>query len=314
MSDHGGWREALPMRGPGPYRVVAGRIHTNALEINVVDHCNLRCRSCSHLSPITPEYHVDPDDLQGWLAGLARLMRVEEVRLLGGEPSLHPDLDAIVRVVRDSYISATTTLITNGLQPGRISDTVMAGIDLLRITSYPASRRRVDALLDQWRSKCRQSATRLEVRASDFFRFTLRPPDDSLLTERIFSACQMAHDWRCLTLGAGQLYLCPQAYAFNRAEILSAGSGDGLVLGPATTIAEVLGYLERRDPLPSCAACTGTFGVLHPHEQIASRDFLAGEDAAVDAVQLARIEATADRHSGRVGTQLIIDEAGHPDA
>lgn len=33
------------------YEVRQGRIHTQAVEYSVAYHCNLRCVSCSHMSP-----------------------------------------------------------------------------------------------------------------------------------------------------------------------------------------------------------------------------------------------------------------------
>jgi hypothetical protein len=39
------------------------RIHHPRCEVDIVEHCNLACRSCSHLSPVLPCYEVAPVDL-----------------------------------------------------------------------------------------------------------------------------------------------------------------------------------------------------------------------------------------------------------
>ena len=56
------------------------------------------------------------------------------ITLSGGEPTLHPDLDAIIRRIRDRGVMAT--LITNGylLTPERIRKLNEAGLDYLQIS------------------------------------------------------------------------------------------------------------------------------------------------------------------------------------
>jgi len=56
------------------------------------------------------------------------------ITLSGGEPTLHPDLDAIIRRIRDR--GAIATLITNGLllTPKRIRALNRAGLDYLQIS------------------------------------------------------------------------------------------------------------------------------------------------------------------------------------
>jgi MoaA/NifB/PqqE/SkfB family radical SAM enzyme len=56
------------------------------------------------------------------------------ITLSGGEPTLHPDLDAIIRRIRDR--GAIATLITNGLllTPDRIAAPNRAGLDYLQIS------------------------------------------------------------------------------------------------------------------------------------------------------------------------------------
>ena len=91
------------------------KVHNNACEINVVEHCNLSCRSCSHVSPAFRRTVIDPDALERDLSLLAEHYKVGTVRLLGGEPLLHPDLGAVVDAVRRSGIGERICVVTNGL-------------------------------------------------------------------------------------------------------------------------------------------------------------------------------------------------------
>lgn len=294
------WRVHRPLVGPGAYHVSEGLIRTNAVEINVVEHCNLRCRSCSHLSPMVPPTQIGVAEVTRWCGDLAQRLLATEVRLLGGEPTLHPELARIASAVRDSGLGRELVLITNGLRPDLLTPESAAHFDLVRITTYPNSVQRIEALLDSWTAICDRSGVRLEVRHSDQFRITLRPIDTSPeLTERIFSACQMAHDWRCLTLGNGRLFLCPQAHAFAIAGVREPDQDDGV--GVDSSVAEILRYLERSKPLPSCGSCTGTFGAVRAHEQLRQSDFISAEQAPewLDLPTLRRVEDASGSHVGR---------------
>lgn len=93
--------------------------------------CNLACTYCNEFDKVSPPVPVD--DL------LRRVDRLAElgtgiVTISGGEPMLHPDLDAVVARVRARGMLATA--ITNGylLTRGRIERLNTAGLDHLQIS------------------------------------------------------------------------------------------------------------------------------------------------------------------------------------
>src|SRR5438045_9060842 len=97
------------------YRVVDGRILNRRVEINVAEHCNLSCRACSHMSPVHVKSFADADVVARDLTTLAPSYHAKVVRLLGGEPLLHPDLGAVIDAVRGSGVCDRVTLVTNGV-------------------------------------------------------------------------------------------------------------------------------------------------------------------------------------------------------
>jgi molybdenum cofactor biosynthesis enzyme MoaA len=103
------------------YRVVDGRILNRRCEINVAEHCNLSCRACSHLSPVHPKAFADPAVVARDLGALAHSYHAKTVRLLGGEPLLHPDLPSVIDAVRASRVCETITVVTNGILQPRVS-------------------------------------------------------------------------------------------------------------------------------------------------------------------------------------------------
>ena len=81
--------------------------------LHVLTRCNLRCRHCY----INPEQHgrkrLPLDRIERWLAVFASRSPGANLVLLGGEPTLHPDLPGVVRCARRLGF-ASITIDTNG--------------------------------------------------------------------------------------------------------------------------------------------------------------------------------------------------------
>ena len=93
------------------------------------------------------------------------------ITLSGGEPTLHPDLDAIIRRIRER--GAIATLITNGLllTPDRISELNRAGLDYLQISiDNVAARRDFEEEPAGARPEARMAGRARRVRSHDQFR------------------------------------------------------------------------------------------------------------------------------------------------
>jgi cyclic pyranopterin phosphate synthase len=111
--------------------------HSKNLEINVVDHCNLDCVGCSHSAPLMARWFEDPDRLARALAILWKFYRTPLLKLLGGEPLLHPNISDIIAVAKKST-GSRLRLVTNGkLLKHRYRR--LLGIDEIHISFYPNS-------------------------------------------------------------------------------------------------------------------------------------------------------------------------------
>ena len=100
------------------------------LRISLIDQCNLRCVYCMPLEGIastpTPE-RLTADEI-GLVARAARQAGFRKVRLTGGEPTLRPDLVAIVQAVAESGIP-DVALTTNAIRlPALAPALVRAGL------------------------------------------------------------------------------------------------------------------------------------------------------------------------------------------
>ena len=59
------------------------------VETHIVDHCNLKCKGCSHFSGLADPYFKSLDEFETEVRRLADF-GVAMFRILGGEPLLHP--------------------------------------------------------------------------------------------------------------------------------------------------------------------------------------------------------------------------------
>lgn len=93
--------------------------------------CNLACTYCNEYDDVSP-----PVPLEEMFARIDRLAELGTAvcTISGGEPLLHPDLDAIIARIRQGGM--VCTLITNGylLMPERIEALNRAGLDRLQIS------------------------------------------------------------------------------------------------------------------------------------------------------------------------------------
>jgi MoaA/NifB/PqqE/SkfB family radical SAM enzyme len=105
--------------------------HPILAQIIPIRRCNLDCAYCDEYDRVS-----DPVPLKAMLRRIDKLAALgcSIITLSGGEPTLHPDLDAIIARIRKR--GALATLITNGLllTPERIRKLNLAGLDYLQIS------------------------------------------------------------------------------------------------------------------------------------------------------------------------------------
>ncbi len=268
-----GWRAGLPLNGPGPYAVQDGRVLTDGLEVVVTAHCNLRCRACAYLSPAMPATVIPPGQISQDLTTLAGFFHASEARVLGGEPLLHPELTDVLSAIRESGISDTIRVITNGLLLERMPALFWTLIDEVSISVYPDREPGNDTLTAAQR-QADEHGVRLRLKHFRYFResYSESGTRDDALIGRIYRTCQMANVWRCNTVMNGHLYRCPQS-AFLPSLVPPAHdrspSPEGLPIHDSPGFAgRLLEFLEHDEPLDACAHCLGSVGRMFGHVQV----------------------------------------------
>ncbi|MGH9347041.1 MAG: radical SAM protein [Vicinamibacterales bacterium] len=256
---------------PPPYAIVDGRLQTSTCELNISHQCNLSCRSCGHLAPVASRHHSRPEDLYDVLRVLGRHYRAEHVRLLGGEPLLHPALLDVIDAVLRSGVTARIRVVTNGVLLHRMPAEFWRRVAEVHVSVYPGQ-----ALPDDERRRCAAQAETagcaLEFLYFDRFResYSEQGTGDGALVQRVYDTCQVAHRWRCHNVEGATFYKCPQAHRLPATLPVSGlvADRDGVRIEDVPDLTDrLLAYLQRPDPLDACRFCLGSVGRLFPHEQ-----------------------------------------------
>ncbi|OOZ38847.1 hypothetical protein BOW53_13910 [Solemya pervernicosa gill symbiont] len=238
-------------------------------EINVVDHCNITCRDCNHGSPGVAERFIDPDQLGRELSALKRHYLPSTIKLIGGEPLLHPQLLEVIRVVRESGIAPRILLVTNGILLPKMEDELWRAIDALDVSIYPKpglSDETVELI------KSRAAAFNVELELLQFSEFRVQYSThnnrDSTLTRRIFESCRMVQLWRCDVIHDGYFYRCPQSiYGPRLAGEQTPFEHDRLRIEDSLRFRKRLSdFRHSQQPLAACRYCLGTAGMTRTHQ------------------------------------------------
>lgn len=88
------------------------------IEIDLVEHCNLKCKYCSHFSNIAEKSFYDVKKYEEDMEILANTMtggKLSKLQLLGGEPLLHPQINKLIEISRKNLPDTDLDIITNGI-------------------------------------------------------------------------------------------------------------------------------------------------------------------------------------------------------
>lgn len=265
--------------GPWP---VPGKVCIFSLEFFLAETCNLKCFQCAALSPLLGKANLPSlESFERSLSFLAPVMRVGQLKLLGGEPLLNNEICAFMRVARGSGVFRKIRVATNGLLLPKMCDEFWKLADVVEVSLYPGARDRLpEATRNELARKAARFHTRLELRNVDEFSRSCSDEriDDPIRVRQIFSECREAHEWSCHLLHGNRLYRCSRvpsldAYLREQGTTRADFTGDGIFLDARPTLrGELRDYLRSERPLRACRYCLGTTGPTIPHRQMTAEE------------------------------------------
>ena len=131
-----------------------------SLQIHVTHSCNLTCESCSHYSNQGHTGVLSLDEANHWMKLWSPRISPQVFTLLGGEPTIHPNLTEFISLSKKNWPDAKLILQTNGFflhrhpNLSRVLRNSNCRIHLSihhNSPEYVMRLKPILALLDQWR-------------------------------------------------------------------------------------------------------------------------------------------------------------------
>ncbi|MDB4936997.1 MAG: Radical domain protein, partial [Labilithrix sp.] len=262
-----------------------GRVPVESVELHVVEHCNLRCAQCCNVSPYLPVRSLSVSEVRATCDRLRQVVRPDVLKIMGGEPLLHPDVGGVLRAVRESGVAPRIRLFTNGLLLRTLDDDAFAALDELTVSSYASAPMRPE-IVAETEERARRFDVVLNVKSVDAFSTVLsREALSTAEAQAAYDACWLRH--RCLVVRGGVFYKCTRAaYHADYHALVDVEARDrdgdatqrrlGIPLDAEDFAPRLAAYLGSGEKLASCTHCHGSSGPLAPHVQLRKRDVAAG--------------------------------------
>lgn len=252
-------------------------------DVHIAEHCNLKCKNCTHYSPLAEEEYLDVEEYERDCHRLSELFdsEVKYVKLLGGEPLLHPRLPEIMRITREAFHVGKISILTNGILLPSMGDDFWKACRDYRITLSPTEYP-INFDYAKWQKYAETHDVLYEpanlMNLSDGF-------DDKLMHRELISTtgrhivehnyyhCPWANN--CLTLSHGRLYTCVNAAharhlkkQFNLDIHLS--ERDSVDIYGVEDAYELMDKVNR--PIPFCQYCTLDSFAYEENWEISNKD------------------------------------------
>lgn len=260
------------------YEVRDGKVHGQAVEYSVAYHCNLKCAHCSHMAPFIKSTLPPLESFAMDVGRLAEAMHVRDIRMVGGEPLLNPQIVEFLKVARASGLADTVMVTTNGLLLNSMKDEFWENVDYVWLSQYPGASPK-DRMIERFRARAAESGTRFDVDPTFHFRATIttEPHPADWVTRMIYRTCESAHRFHCHMIHEGRLFkcACPPFMPEYLERMGRNGYDPAVDAFPIHQADDLLGELKAflfdDRPLEACRNCLGYVGSWQKHRFL-SRD------------------------------------------
>lgn len=263
---------------------MSDRINVIAVTWNMTDHCNLTCANCNHASPLLDRKFLDLDQFEKDLGALQGVLHAEEIKLLGGEPMLHPKVSDAIKLAKESNIADKVRIISNGVLLHRADDEFWKNVDILEVSVYPGVKYKGGGEdgLQAYKDKAQEFGVHFYLPPRWDFKKTLlnNRIEDPVLVDYIYRNCGQISKWGCHTVQDGRYYKCgPAPYLeermAKRGEPVKNKEIDSVALHGNPRLREELeAYLKSEKPLKACEYCLGENGVMVEHKMLRKQEII----------------------------------------
>ena len=179
------------------------------IETHICDHCNLNCKGCGHFSPLVSEVFAEYEQYEKDINELASKLIIGQIRLMGGEPLLHPEVNKFIMATRKAFPETDIRLVTNGILLPTMKEnfwqTLRDNNIRVDMSKYPVCGNKFSEYLDLMDDN---NVTLCNINLSKKFFSQTNPKGDSNIIDT-YNNCLSKH---CANLWRSRLYTCPACY------------------------------------------------------------------------------------------------------
>lgn len=184
------------------------------IEVPITDQCNLNCKGCLFACNHTDQLeHVPASQVISDLKRMSELFcDIPWIRILGGEPLMHPDLLEILNSARCIFPDSEIDLCTNGLMIPKVNDEFCDQLKESRISIHVSGYKPTYGILAQIDEKLRNSGLNYTIlKREKFLKYYTEESGHDI--EKNFVNCIASG---CRELYRGRLMRCSGVIAFEK--------------------------------------------------------------------------------------------------
>lgn len=187
------------------------RLCIGKIEITVSEICSLKCKDCSYLMPhYKKPRNIPIEDCMYYIDRLLEYVdRISELRLLGGEPLMHPELWKLInKYVQEEKIGIIDVHTNGTIIP---SESVLQSFQnekvIVHISDYNVANNKIDQLIELFK----ENNIKFFARKYDKWLQFGDMEDKHYSLDRLQEAFWRCTARNCLTLKGSRLYHCPRS-------------------------------------------------------------------------------------------------------
>jgi hypothetical protein len=218
---------------------------------NVVDNCNLNCRSCSVFCPIAKEKSISVTDFERDILRIKELTKggegLKRINISGGEALLHPNLLDLITIARGVFPNTILRIGSNGIllsrQNDEFWDTLGKNRAVIIITRYPIKLdwKTINKKSDEFGVEIEYQGLEIGKKTTHYMPLDLEGKQDN---KKNFKRCRSV----CLAFKDGKFYVCGIAATvniFNEYFGKNVGEGEqlGIDIHKAQSMEEIFDFL-----------------------------------------------------------------------
>ena len=183
-------------------------------EMPIIDDCNLNCKGCLfNCNRHGEKSFMTLDEIVSDFRRMKELFfDIPWIRILGGEPLLHPQLSEVVRLAREIFPDTEIDICTNGLRIPMLSDEILQEIADQHVTVHVSEYRPVEKMSAQIAERLSQfGIEHCFLKREEFYKFYTQDPVND--AKKSHEACLSSG---CREVYRGRLVKCSAVLAFER--------------------------------------------------------------------------------------------------